>query len=283
MRRSHRCSCSLLGFVCMIVLGSAQPGSALVISEVMYHPVEDAATADETLEFIELYNNRAVSEELGGWAFTNGIDYVFEPNTLLGPKQYLVIARDPNAVMAAYGITDVLGPFTGRLNNDGERVELSNANGEIVLSIRYNDASPWPTAPDGTGHSLILAKLGGDPAQASSWAASTHLGGTPGAADAIQAVPEDPTLVTLIDIGHPGRYFKGTREPSPGAGGQATIAWTQVNFNDTPGATSWLEGPSGYGYSSDGSELQYVDTRLDDMRGSYLSIYARLMVGMQAV
>ena len=52
------------------------------------------------------------------------------------------------------------GPFTGRFNNDGERIELSNCNGEIIISFRYNDARPWPSSPDGTGHSLILAKLG---------------------------------------------------------------------------------------------------------------------------
>ena len=59
--------------VCALMLWAASPVSALVISEVMYHPVEDGDVEDETLEFIELYNDRAVSEELGGWAFTNGI------------------------------------------------------------------------------------------------------------------------------------------------------------------------------------------------------------------
>jgi len=38
---------------------------SLRISEVMYHPAgQSATTEDEALEFIELYNNRAVSEEL---------------------------------------------------------------------------------------------------------------------------------------------------------------------------------------------------------------------------
>ncbi len=272
-RKPCLCGNGLFALVFMLVLGAARPGMALVISEVMYHPLEDSAVAeDETLEFIELHNNRAVSEDLGGWAFTNGVEYAFPPDIKLEPRQYLVIARDPNAVMAAYGITDVLGPFTGKLNNDGERLDLSNANGEIVLSFRYNDASPWPVAPDGTGHSLILAKLGGDPEQASSWAPSTYIGGNPGGPDESQAVPDDPTVVVLIDTGHPGRYFKGTEEPSPGPGGQPTINWTQIGFDDS----GWPQGPSGYGYSNDGSELQYVGTQLNDMTGRYISIYARL-------
>jgi len=269
-------------FIFVVVLSAAKPGSALVISEVMYHPAEDPVTLDETLEFIELYNNRAVSEDLGGWAFTNGIEYVFEPNTFIGPQEYLAIARDPNAVMGAYGITGVLGPFTGRLNNDGERVELSNAAGAMVISFRYNDARPWPVAPDGTGHSLILARRGGDPEEASSWAASSYIGGTPGGPDESQTEPQGPTHVTLVDVGHDGRYFKGVEEPSPNAAGQATTAWTQVSFNDSPGTTEWLDGPSGYGYSNDAGELAYIRTSLNDMPGRYISIYARLRFTLTA-
>jgi hypothetical protein len=273
-RRRH----GLLLAVCVTFLWLAQPGFGVMITEVMYHPVGlSAATEDEKLEFVELYNNRAVSEDLGGWAFTNGIDYVFEPNTTLGPRQYLVVARDPNALKAAYGISNVVGPYTGKLDNAGERIDLSNANGGIVLSFRYGDVSPWPVAPDGTGHSLVLARLGGDPEEAGSWSASTYIGGSPGTADPSQtATAETSTTMTLVDIGSPGRYFKGNQEPSPGADGQPTTAWAQVTFGDDPAATSWLDGPEGYGYSNDAAELQWVRTQLNDMNGQYMSIYARL-------
>jgi hypothetical protein len=254
----------------LALLGSAQPCSALVVSEIMYHP----ANEEETLEFIELYNNRAVSEDLTGCVFVNGIEYAFPDEILLGPKQYLVVARDPAAVEAAYGIQGVYGPFAGRLNNAGERIELANSNGEVFLSVRYGADHPWPVAPDGTGHSLVLSKLGGDPDKAASWSASSRLGGTPGGPDEVQVEPENPMLTTLVDVGHQGRYFKGTREPSPGQGGQATTNWTQAQFNDAAGG--WLTGPSGYGYSNDASELQPVRTVLSDMNGSYISVYARL-------
>jgi len=80
--------------------------------------------------------------------------------------------------------------------------------------------------------------------------------------------------VVLVNLGHPGRYFKGTEEPSPGAGGQATTAWTEIGFNDDPATTAWIDGPSGYGYSN--SSAQYIGTRLNDMSGGYISVYARL-------
>jgi len=275
---------SLLAMTCVVALWATQPGMGLVVSEVMYHPVEEGGTrfGAETLEFIELYNNRAVFEDLTAYAFTNGIRYVFKPGTIIGPKEYLVVAFDPAALEAAYGVSGVHGPFTGRLSNDGERIELSNSNGEIVISFRYDDERPWPASPDGTGHSLILAKPGADPEEASTWSPSTFIGGTPGGPDEVQVVPEDPALVTLVDVGHPGRYFKGTEEPSPGPGGQATTAWTQLQFNDNPNTTAWLEGPSGYGYSNDPSELQFVRTQLNDMNGNYFSVYARLRFTLTA-
>ncbi len=263
----------------VVVLCLTRPGLAIMVTEVMYHPLgQSAANEDETLEFIELYNNRAVSEDLSKWAFTNGIDYVFEPNTVLGPKQYLVVAYDPNALKAAYGIKNVVGPYLGRLNNGGERVELSNANGGIVISFKYSNTHPWPVAPDGAGHSLVLARLGGDPEEATSWSASALMGGSPGGPDPIQATagPADPTMSVLVDIGSLGRYFKGTKEPAPDAARKATTAWTQIGFDDNPATTSWLDGRSGYGYSDAADELLWIGTHLNDMKSRYYSIYARL-------
>ena len=280
MKKQWRYPFSLPAIICIVVLWVAQPCMALVVSELMYHPVEEGGTpdGDENLEFIELYNNRAVFEDLSGYAFTNGIEYTFAPGTVLPAKEYLVVAKDPTALEAAYGITGVYGPFDkGKLNNDGERVELSDENDQIIISFRYNDGRPWPAQADGTGHSLILAKAGGDPEEAATWAPSTLIGGTPGGPDEAQVEPEDPTLVTLVDIGHPGRYFKGTKEPSGG-----TTGWTAIGFDDDPGTTDWIDGPSGYGYSNESDETQWIRTTLGDMNGGYISVYARLRFELTA-
>ena len=272
MRNRQLCCWNLLAIICIVTICVAQPSLGLVVTEVMYHPVVES----DELEFIELYNNRAVFEDITGYEFTNGINYLFDTETIIGPKEYLIVAQNPAALEAAYGISDVKGPFTGRLNNDGERIELNNANGEIIISLRYNDEMPWPVSPDGAGHSLILTKKAGDPEEPSTWSASTYIGGTPGRPDEVQIELEDPTLVTLIDLGHPGRYFKGIQEPSPQRDGTATTDWTKPEFNDDPQSTAWLDGPNGYGYSNNSNELQYIRTQLNDMAGNYISIYARL-------
>lgn len=174
---------NLLLLACIVTALLACPARALIVTEVMFHPVETGGTPDgpENLEYIELYNDRAVTEDIGGFAFTTGIHYTFPASAKIPPKTYIVVAKDPAALQAAYGITGVYGPFTGSLDNDGERVTLSNANGGIALTIRYSDGHPWYPAADGTGHSLTRVKFAGDPEEASSWAPSVYIGGTPAA------------------------------------------------------------------------------------------------------
>lgn len=60
------------------------------------------------------------------------------------------------------------------------------------------------------------------------------------------------------------RYFKGTQEPSPGV----LTAWTELEFDDS----SWLEGPSGFGY---GGDCDPFGSLLDDMQNTYRSLYVR--------
>ncbi|MHC4604236.1 MAG: hypothetical protein ACYS6W_12995, partial [Planctomycetota bacterium] len=56
MKNQERHWCGLLVMIFIVALWATQPGMALMVSEVMYHPVEDDGTPDgnETLEFIEL-------------------------------------------------------------------------------------------------------------------------------------------------------------------------------------------------------------------------------------
>ena len=50
----------ILAFSLAVCMQTVQVCSALVVSEIMYNP------SDESLEFIELYNHRAVFEDISG-------------------------------------------------------------------------------------------------------------------------------------------------------------------------------------------------------------------------
>ncbi|MCZ6794951.1 MAG: CotH kinase family protein, partial [Planctomycetota bacterium] len=76
----------------------------------------------------------------------------------------------------------------------------------------------------------------------------------------LSAGAADVTGQPIVDAGDVWRFFKGTEEPSPG------LEWAQPGFVDT----TWLEGPTGIGYG-DGDDA----TVLDDMQGSYTTVYLR--------
>ncbi|MCZ6793304.1 MAG: malectin domain-containing carbohydrate-binding protein, partial [Planctomycetota bacterium] len=64
----------------------------------------------------------------------------------------------------------------------------------------------------------------------------------------------------LVAEGASWRFFRGTREPSPG------LEWTRGDFDDS----AWEKGPSGIGYGDDDDT-----TVLEDMKGSYTTVYVR--------
>lgn len=158
-------------------LGQSTRRTSLIISEIMYHPT------NTLLEFVELFNTRGEPEDLSGYRLSGDIDYTFPPGTFIPGGGFLVVARSPVDLENAYGINGVLGPFTNNLPNDAGRIRLRNPSGAVFLEVNYTDDPPWPVAPDGTGHSLVLVRpsLGeGDPR---AWAASDAVGGSPGRLD----------------------------------------------------------------------------------------------------
>lgn len=158
--------------------------TGLVISELMYHP-KPATDVTANLEFIEIYNAGAIFQELTGWRLAGGVDYRFPDGFRIEAGQFVVVAADPAAVQAAYGLTGVLGPFTGSLNNAGDTVQLRDSIGAIKLDLEYSPDAPWPVAADGAGHSLVLSAPSYGEADPRAWSASALPGGSPGQVDPV--------------------------------------------------------------------------------------------------
>ncbi len=167
----------------------------LRITEIMYNPADptpDEAIAGFTdhddFEFVELMNISegpgATTLNLDGVAFADGINFTFG-SVLLGPGQRVVLARDAGAFAARYGSTVApLGEYAGGLANDGEDIELRDADGGTILRFAYHDGDPWPERADGVGASLVLVEAAGTPAgqyvKYYRWRGSTEFGGSPG-------------------------------------------------------------------------------------------------------
>ncbi len=165
----------------------ASPGS-ITFTELMYHPA-----VDEDLEWIELHNPMAIDMDLSGWALAGGIDFTFAEGTILAPDGYLVVAADPSRVPGA------LGPYAGRLSNDGERIDLMNNGGRRIDSVGFADDDPWTPKADGSGFTLAKADPDAASDHAENWTVSTELGGTPGAANRLDP-HAPPTKVELVAL-----------------------------------------------------------------------------------
>lgn len=163
----------------------------LVISEIMYNPAADKSVNGDDYEFLELQNTGASALNLTGLSFTSGISFDFVSGTQLPAGATFVLVRNQTAFQTRYPGVVVNGVYTGSLANNGETLTLSHNLLGTILSFRFNDAIPWPLTADGLGFSLVLQRPGqGDnPDRASSWRASSAVGGSPGAADPASTIP----------------------------------------------------------------------------------------------
>ena len=186
--------CSLVIARWSLVIATAQSSPQIVINELQYHPLSD----DHGEEYIELYNTGAITVDLSGWQFSDGIHYTFPAGASIPPDGYVVVGHDPATVEAVYGVSGVLGPFeSGRLDNGGERVAIEDAGGVLVDEVAYDDHHPWPELPDGKGPSLELISPAFDNNCPCSWGASAERG-TPGVQNSVYSLDNIPPCITGV-------------------------------------------------------------------------------------
>jgi hypothetical protein len=160
-----------------------QDFSKLQLSELMYNPPKFGSVDGEEFEFLELKNTGAAPLELTGLRFTRGITFVFTNGTTLESGQYFVLARNAAQYEARYPGAPWHGIYSGKLDNNGETVELSTALGTIIFSVTYNNAAPWPAEADNSGLSLQRIHFASSPTNAQTWLAASPTPGNAAPAD----------------------------------------------------------------------------------------------------
>ena len=235
---------ALRGLVSGVLLLTATVASGqIVIHEIHYEP--EVKTSRE--EFVELFNAGQAAINLSDWFFSDGIEYRLPADTMLASGGFLVVAQDPDAMMASYGVSAV-GPFEGRLDNQGELVRLRDATGAIQDQVDYGVGFPWPVASAGRRSSMELIHPSLDNDLGGSWRAS--------------GVSDDPppARVFLFEEGSLWRYRKATSEPPS--------AWRETGFVEDD---TWFAGQTPIGF---GPTVEPV-TEIDDMRSLYSGLYLR--------
>jgi PKD repeat protein len=165
----------------------------LVFTEIMYNPPE---SGNDSLEFLEIYNNGDDTVNMEGFTMTQGVDYTF-PAITLNPSDYLLIAKDSMAMLNTFSV-NAYQWTSGSLSNGGEDIELTDTMGNQVDYVDYDDHYPWDTLPDGHGPSLTLCNPDLDNSLAENWTHSVNFVAVNAAGDSIWATPGFGCQVTLM-------------------------------------------------------------------------------------
>ena len=184
----------------------AQGLALLTLTELCYDPPGAGVIDGDEFEFIELQNAGATTLDLTACAFTDGVSYTFPNGTLIAPGAFRVIARNPAQFATRFPGITALGPYTGRLDNDGETLTLSNALAQPIWSLTYG---VWGSS---------LHYLSGPLSSEASWFAAPS---TPAAhpADADGDGATNLTEQTAgTDPGNPASIFKITAITRDGSG-----------------------------------------------------------------
>ena len=217
--------------------------NTVVINEIHY----DHDPKTEFGEFVELFNASDSAIDLSFWTLNGAVDFQFPGGTTIPANGFFVVAENPAVLLSRFGVVG-LGPYSGKLSNDGERLELEDGNGVTVDEVTYGIGFPWPSASRGKGPSMELINADLDNDLGSSWRSA-------------QSGFSGPQ-VTYVSAGENWSYRKGTSEAST-----PTDAWREQGFVED---ASWLSGDAVIGYG-DGDDT----TLLNDMQGSYSSVYMR--------
>ncbi len=165
----------------------------LVFTEIMYNPPE---SGNDSLEFLEIYNNGDDTVNMQGFTMTQGVDYTFPAITVL-PGDYLLIAKDSMAMLNTFAV-NAYQWTSGSLSNGGEDIELTDSLGNQVDYVDYDDQLPWDTLADGFGPSLTLCNPSLDNSLPENWTHSVHFIAVNADGDSIWATPGTACQVTLM-------------------------------------------------------------------------------------
>lgn len=155
----------------------------LRITELMYDPANDG---NKQYEFIKLQNTGTAALDLSNYAFTNGVTFTFPSGTTLAAGASGVVVQNSAAFPGRYGTSfNVLGQYSGSLDNSGEKVTLVSNFGDTILSFKYDPT--WYPETAGGGYSLVIKDPSGDKAN---W------GVAPGWTSSLDDSPLQPTTLT---------------------------------------------------------------------------------------
>ena len=226
-------------FLALCPIATALP----VINEIHYN--NDLNTVCN--EFVELHNPDGSAVDLSGWQLAGAVEFTFPAGSILPASGYVVVGEDPATLSSEFGIT-ALGPYAGRLNSEGESLELIDSSGSEIDVVDYGVGFPWPSLATGEGSSMELIHPTLDNDLGSSWRSS--------------GVTAGGTSQVLIAPGSDWSYRRGLDEAS-----DPIHAWTANGFVED---ATWLQGAGPFGRGE-----PEVVTAVEDSFQTYSTLFLR--------
>src|SRR5882672_11139356 len=141
-------------FSLLLLLRSSALRGDVMINEIMYHPAPDTPE-DTSREWIELHNKGVAAVNLTGWRLTKGVNFTFT-NSTIPAGGYLVVAANLTSFRAQYpAVSNVVGNWVGILSNNGDQIQLDDADGHSQSSVAYANSGDWgirQRGPNDLGH-----------------------------------------------------------------------------------------------------------------------------------
>ncbi|MCZ6674728.1 MAG: lamin tail domain-containing protein [Verrucomicrobia bacterium] len=200
----------------------------MVINELLYKQGESGT------EFIEIINvdSEAVplfdTENSGNTWKINGLAYDFPTGVTVQPNQVVLVTNvEPEVFEAEFGALNgilLFGPFTGSIDNSGERITIRRpdspdlVDGEIFVpyidvdSVRYGIKQPWPVPDAGSSIEKISRNLLG--LEPNNWQVSLSTEASPGMAQDLdfstwQRMHFNNQEINSSDLVDPAKDFDG--------------------------------------------------------------------------
>lgn len=104
---------------------------------------------DNTIpEFIILSNLNDFDYEIGGYSFTDGIDWLVSEGITIPANGRIIISSDASNSFWLTKAEQVYQWDAGKINNSGEILQFSTHSGMVADQVKYSPMAPWPVESD---------------------------------------------------------------------------------------------------------------------------------------
>ncbi|MDP2187594.1 MAG: lamin tail domain-containing protein [Sphingobacteriaceae bacterium] len=169
----------------------------VVINEFMADPSPVIALPET--EFVELHNTTDFPINIGGWLLSDPGTAAELPAYVIPPKSFvLLVPSNALNLWTGYGPVLPVQPWPS-LNNDQDRLRLSNRNGLVLDSVYYHVSWLGNVVKQQGGWTYERVSPSSSCIDSSNWKASQHPnGGSPGQANSIHGSPVPPAWPHLL-------------------------------------------------------------------------------------